>query len=235
MSVDCYFFIEVKDAEGKWHLVKWYADEAFDKFSEDDARYSYESETTIDSVKYVVKREAWTGLQWRDELSWGRHWGGINNYEGLPNDVSEELDKLLRERAERDIEERRKLYNKEDYTFDYKKQFGYIYLDDMWSVCNDKMEEWKKRFFERVRDIQLDEIKDKLNDIEKLIMGKEVKKSRKKKEEYDEDTLEYLVEEEMEDIICLRQETKMIATMAENFTGDRWLDSDRVRVIYYFS
>ena len=205
MSVDCYFFIEVK------------------------------SETTIDSVKHVVKREAWTGLQWRDELSWGRHWGGINSYEGLPNDVSEELDKLLRERAERDIEERRKLYDKEDYTFDYKKEFGYIYLDEMWHVCNDKMEEWKKRFFERVRDIQLDEIKDKLNDLEKLIMGKEVKKSRKKKEEYDEDTLEYLINEELEDIICLRQETKMIATIAENFTGDRWLDSDRIRVIYYFS
>lgn len=232
MSVDCYFFIEVKDAEGNWHLVKWYTDESFDKFSEEGARYSYESETAIDGVKHVVKREEWTGHQWRDELAWG-HTGDINNYAGLPNDVSEELEQLLRERAERDIEEKRKLSAKEDYTFDYKKQFGYIYLDEMLEKCRNKMEEWKKSFFERARDIQLDEIKDKLNVIEKLVRGEAVKKSRKKKEELEEDTLEYLVDE-LDDVICLRLETNMIATMAKAFTGNRWVDDDKVRLIYFF-
>jgi hypothetical protein len=53
-------------------------------------------------------------------------------------------------------------------------------------------------------------------------------------EEYYEDTLEYYFEDALEDIMALYRETNELKERACMFTGDRWLDSDKVRMIYYF-
>lgn len=237
MSVDCYFLIEVKDADGKWHLVKWYTDEKFEEFDREYSEYSFEKEAEIDGTKHIVKHEIWTGLQWRDELSWTRGWGGESVCDGLPNDISEELDTLIKERWEKEKQRRIELYGNEESEYHYKTRFSYIYLNDMWDICEKKMKEWRDRLLERVRNIQLDEINEKLDDLKKLVQGKEVKAKKKKKDEdeYYEDTIEYYLDDYLEDVIHLRQETKMISTLAETFVGDRWLDSSNVRVIFYFS
>ena len=235
MSVDCYFFIEVKDAEGKWHLVKWYTDGNFDECTETDILHSFESNTEIDGQKYVVKRETWTGLQLRDELSWSRHWAQSSVIlDKLPDDISPELDKLLKEKAERDIESRKK-YHGEDYTFDYHRAYSHIYLNDLWEMCDNKMSEWRKAFIERVKDKQLEEINQRLEHLEKVCRnGEKTKAFNKKKVEEDyEDTVQYYLDEYLEEAIALRMEVKMLSTIAQCFTGDRWLHSENVRVIYY--
>lgn len=236
MSVSCYFFVEVQDAEGKWHLAKRYTDETFDTF--DDGIYSFESETEIDGKKYVVKREKWTGLQLRDELSWSRAWDRSNAISGLPSDVSKELADFIKVYNEKAISDRKKLYDNEHYTFDFAKQCSYMSINDLWDLCTKKEEQWKEGLLERIRNVQLEEINAKLDDIKNLIINKgvEVKhKAEDKEEEYYEDTLEYYLNEYLGDVIQLRVEVAALSEVAENFTGDKWLSPDKVRVIFYFN
>ena len=63
-------------------------------------------------------------------------------------------------------------------------------------------------------------------------------KAKEKKdddEEFYEDTLEYHLDEHLENVVALRKETKMLSTIAETFVGDSWLDAENVRVYFYFS
>ena len=235
MGVSCYFLIEVKDADGKWHLVKWYTDEKFDKFEKDYAEYSFEKEMEIGGVKHIEKHEIWTGLQWRDELSWSRNFERNIATDGLPKDISEELDSLIKERWKKEEERRIELYGSEKSEYEYKTRFSYAYLNDMWDVCDQKMKTWKEGMQKHVKDDQLKEINEKLDDLKKLAQGKELKAKKKDKEEYYEDTLDYYLDDYLEDVIQLRQETKMLATLAETFVGDSWLDPSNIRVIFYFS
>lgn len=237
MSVSCYFFVEVQDADGKWHLAKRYADEDFYTF-DDDGIYSFESETEIDGKKYVVKREKWTGLQLRDELSWSRAWDRSSAKSGLPSDVSKELADFIKVYNEKVVSNRKKLYDNEHYTFDFAQQCSYMSINDLWDLCTKKEEQWKKSLLERIRNIQLEEINTKLDDIKKLIVNKDAKikhEGKKKEEEYYEDTLEYYLNEYLGDVIQLRVEVAALSEVAENFTGHRWLSPDKIRVIFYFN
>lgn len=237
MSVSCYFLIEVKGVDGKWHLVKWYSNEPFEEFDKDTAIYSFETEAEINGKKTIEKHEIWTGLQWRDELSWSRNFERDISTEGLPKDISEELDALIKKRWEKEKERRVELYGSPESEYEYKTRFCYTYLNEMWGVCDERMKQWRDSLLKCVRDTQLDEINDKLDDLKKLVQGKEVKAKKKKDddEEFYEDTLEYHLDEHLENVIALRKETKMLSTIAETFVGDSWLDAENVRVYFYFS
>lgn len=237
MSVSCYFFVEVQDANGKWHLAKRFTDENFEEFDKEGAVYSFEDEADINGQKYIVKHEKWTGLQLRDELSWAHAWEHDAAVNGLPNDVSDELATLAKRYSEKVSASRKELYANEEYTFDFAKQCHYISLGDLWEMCEKKQEQWKKGLLERIRNTQLDEINNKLDVIKKLIENKEVKIANHKKEdkeEYYEDTVEYYLGEYLDEVIQLKMEVGALSEIAENFSGDRWLPTDKVRIIFYF-
>ena len=236
MSISCYFFVEVRAADGKWHLAKRFTDEDFEEFDKEGAAYSFEAETEIDGKKYIVKHEKWTGLQLRDELSWSRAWDRDIAASGLPNDVSDELTALAKLYSEKTAASRRELYANKEYTFDFATQCHYVSLTDLWWLCEKKQEQWKKGLLERIRDTQLDEINDKLDAIKKLILDKDAKVGRKKRKDDEcyEDTVEYYLTEYLDEVIQLKTEVSALSEIAENFTGDRWLSADNVRVIFYF-
>lgn len=234
MGVDIYFFIEVKDSDGNWHLVKWYSDGHFDDKA--PTEWDIEKSVEIDGKKMVEKYEFWPGLSWRDEIGWARHWNSLHLSDGLPDDVSEELDAMLKQYGEKEREHHVKMFGEEDTNFDYKRKYGYIYLDEMYEHCSTKFEEWKDNLKKRVRDKQLDEINKRIDNLEKISLGKSDKPFKMKKvdEEY-EDTVEYYFEDALEDILSLKRETNEVYLKACQFTDNKWFESKNVRVIYYFS
>lgn len=233
MSVDISFFVEVRDDNGKWHLVKWFADGEFD--TGEPTEYDFEKVVDFNGKRMVEKYEFCPGLAWRDELGWARGWGELDTNKGLPSDLSDELMEMIVEHGEREIERRKPLYGDKDYTFDYKSQYSYIVLADLFEHSDKKFEEWKERLKERVRDEQLDEINRRLDNLEKIALGKTDKavKMKKTEKEY-EDSVDYYLDDALFDVYALKREAGMIRDKAAMFTGDRWLDNSRIRVIYYF-
>lgn len=236
MGVSCYFLLEVKDHDEKWRLVKWYSNEPIENFDKENAIYSFEKEAEVNGKKVIEKHEIWTGLQWRDELSWRRNFDRDITSDSLPDDISEELKAMMEERWEQEKKSRIKLYGSSESDYIFKTRFKHTYLSDMWEVCDEKMKQWKESLLKRVRDGQLDEINEKLDIIKKIVQGEEVKTKKKKKNdsEFYEDTLEYCIDEHLEDVIQLQQETKMLSTIAEEFSGNRWIEPKNVRVYFYF-
>lgn len=232
MSVSLYFFIEVKDADGNWHLAKWYSDRKFDV--DEPTEWDFQKEVEVDGKKMFENIEVCPGLAWRDELGWARNGYDLitHNY---PDDISNELDELLKSRGE--------LYKKNRIDFgmdvsdyDYRRKYEVVYLSDLYDVCDKKKKEWIENLKNRMHDKQFDEIIGRLKVIESCSRGLDVKPyvPKKKDEEYYEDTLEYYFEDALEDIMALYRETNELKDRACMFTGDRWLDSDKVRLIYYF-
>ena len=233
MSVEIYFFIEVKDENGKWHLVKWLADGEFDK--EEPTEWDFEKVIEVNGKRMVEKYEFNPGLAWRDELGWARSWGEANIGD-LPSDVSEELLQMIVEHGEREIERRKPMYGDENYTFNYKAQYSCIDYSELIEISNKRFDEWKTNLKKRVRNEQLDEIIARLDNIEKIGLGKTDKPFKKKKTEDEyEDTLEYYLEEALFDVYALKRECTEVYERASMFTGDRWLEGEDIRVIYYFS
>lgn len=237
MSVNVYFYIEVQDEEGKWHLVKWYSDRNFDKIDPEEG-VDEERIVEIDGVKHIEKRETDPGLQCRDKLSWGRHWhDNFSGYDGLPKDISEELDGYLHENFEHELANHIKYYGEDsEYKPVYGKKYATISASGLSKMCDNEREEWIKNLKNRIRNIQLEEINDTLKRIEKKIDGKPFKEKKKKTndEEYYEDTLEYYFDDSMWDVINFYTEVSEVMEKARMFTGNRWLDEDKVRIIYYY-
>ena len=140
MSVDIYFYIEVKDEQGRWHLVKWYSDRHFDSHPDDEKG---EKIVTINGKRYTEKFEKWTGLAWRDEA----YYGGYDKIasQGLPIDVRAELyDYLTNKYAALVKKHNEKVFGSAPANFgEYCRRFQYAYLNDMETVCRDKYEDWK--------------------------------------------------------------------------------------------
>lgn len=228
-----YFFIEVKDTDGNWHLVKWYSDrKIFDTNA--PTKWDFQKAVTMnDGTELWENYEISTGLAWRDELGWARNFEGLSTC-GYPSDISPELDKMLKENGELLKESRIKLgFEEEEY--DYRRKYETLYLSDMYDVCEKKLGEWKERLKGHIKDEQLTDISDRLSIIEKLVRGKDVKEKKKEKadKEY-EDTLEYYFDEYLSDVMALYRETNILHEKACSYTGDKWLGNENVRLIYYF-
>lgn len=232
MSVSLYFFIEVKDAEGKWHLVKWYSDRKFD--TAEPTKWDFQKKVDLEGKSLFENYEACVGLAWRDELGWSRNFNGLPTY-SYPQDISPELDEMLKAHGEIVTESRKKMGLTDD-DFDYRKKYEMVYLRDMYGVCKEKKDEWIENLKKRIKDKQLAEISDRLDILEKLARNVEAKPYKKKKSEDGdyEDTVDYYFEEYLSDVMDLYRETNKLYEMACMFTGNRWLDSENVRLIYYF-
>ena len=232
MSVDLYFFIEVRDKEGKWHLVKWYADGEFDK--NDPTPYDFEKVIEINGKRMVEKYEFNPGLSWRDELGCYGRLEGFKTY-SLPNDISEELDALINEHEAVEREEKVEWYGS-DKGFNYRAKFYSIDFSDMSEIALKRFDEWKERTLKRVKDSQLEEINKRIEHLEKAIVNGEKKpfKSERIEEDY-EDTIEYCFDDALFDVISLMKENREVFTKVSGFTGNSWVETKDIRVIYYFS
>jgi len=224
MSTSIYFFVEVQDKEKKWHLAKYYTDYAF--VENEPTEWDFEKVVNVDGKKMIEKYELWTGLAWRDELVWRREDAPY----GLPSDVSEELKTLLEEMAEK---EKNKGIYPSDY--DYSRRYSYIYIDEMWKISKEKINNWKNSVKKHVRDEQLEDIKRRIAHLEKIALKKTDKAMKEKKGCDDEIDIDYLLDEDLSDIVTLEQETSELYNLASQFSGNSWIDFDKVRVIYYFN
>ena len=235
MSVNIYFYIEAKDAEGKWHLVKWYSNGVFDK--EDPVEgVDQERVVEIEGKRQIEHRETCPGLAWRDELGWNRDLGSSRIFSGLPDDIDEELLGYLKKEFDKEITSYKKYHSEEhDYEPKFGSKYGYIYLSDMFKICDEKREEWIKNIKERLRDAQLDEIHKSIKRLEKKIDGKTIKapKNDEQHPSYD-DLFDYYLGDAFWDVQSLYEETEELMEKARMFTGDRWFESENVRAIYYF-
>lgn len=230
MGVQLDFMIEVQDSEKNWHLVNWFTNTKFES-------YPLMKKPTIEiwGTEYRRNNEFYPGLAWRDEISWG----ASDLFKmGIPDDASEGLKKVV----EDDLRDAREfaLRNMGKESDIYAKKYYYALLSEMNAYCHKKLEGWKKTLLTKISDKKLDAISDQLGRIEGLIKnnGEEPKKAKKKKSEdddYYENTLEYVLEEELTDVLALLREANGLSNIVTLYTDDNWFDSDKVRVIYFLS
>lgn len=236
MSVSLYCYLEVKDKEGKWHLVKTFGKRKFDNNpSEQDEIVSANGE------EYVITNEWCPGLAWRDELyrnNLGAH--------GLPDDVSDELKEYLEIQRLKDFENWKKskaegrAYGEEDWYSPesyYRRKYSYVLLEEMFDVCDEKERDWRKYTIKRANELKNDEFGTKLDWIIKQLSEPEKKQKPFNGEKVDEDyqdTFEYLLDEYLwSEVVSLYRETWMLRNTACVYTGNDWFPATDVRVIYY--
>lgn len=235
MSVSLYCYLEVKDKEGKWHLVKTFGNRKFgNNPSEEDITASVLGE------QYVITNEWCPGLAWRDEL----YHNNLGSH-GLPDDVSDELKEHLELQRLKDLEnwkkskEKGKAYGMEDWYMpeNYYRKYSYALLEEMFDVCDQKERDWRKYTIKRANELKDDEINKKLDWIIKQLSDPEKKQKSfngKKAEDDYQDTLDYFLDEYLwGEVVSLYRETWMLHNTACAYTGDDWFPATDVRVIYY--
>ena len=230
MSISLFYYMEISDANGKWHLVKSYGNNTFNQTSEN-------KESLSDELEEAIEKHG--GLAWRDEFTWNHNL----RTNALPKDLSEELhDYLEKERlnslarwqetkSKGDIRGDDRWYQPENF---YKK-YSYISLDDMYDICEKKMSDWKEQVSKRLKDIKEDDIQKKLDWLIQERQGKNPPpiKTTTIEEEF-EDTINYYLDEYLWDVIARYREVWELYILARTYSQDHYLPMSSVRIIYYF-
>ena len=229
----------------KWEPVKWY----FEKRKIDNGGpYPGEEkfEESVNRFEAVDKFGKKHLLQ--EDFMWCNNGGYIrNDYigrnignrvfqdRGLPSDVSPEV--------------------KKDVESDYHYGMTYVLLSEWEKLFETELESFAKEVKKRFRDEKIDKILEKLDSIfryskrmidvldemrhklsDPLPDFKEKKKTKKDKEEDEwwEDSVEYMFEEEIFRLFNIREEIDRCEFICENL-GDCFPSSDKVRIIYYLA
>lgn len=231
MSISLFCYMEISDANGKWHLVKSHRNNIFNQTSEN-------KETLSDELEEVVERHC--GLSWRDEFT--QNYNFRTN--ALPKDLSEDLHDYLEKKRLNSLARWQESKSKGNSWGDdswyqpenFYKKYSYISLDDMYDICEKKMSDWKEQVSKRLKDIKEDDIQKKLNWLIQERQGKNPPpiKTAVIKEEF-EDTINYYLDEYLWDVIALYREVWELYILARTYSQDRYLPMSSVRIIYYFS
>ena len=237
MSVSLVAYIEAQDAQDKWHLVKW-----FSKDGNFEKRFHVEPDGTPISIdgeesKYRSDNCLILSNMWRDIITKSWWEDRIDPTSSIPDDISDDLEGEIKSRYEKFLSNFRL---SEEYTYEtYKKQFGCIYLNDMFSICSDKYDRMKEKFISEINNIKNDKICRRLDEIEVHLGIKQAKKKTKKSDEdeyYSNDKIEEILEplfDEDDDITYLLQGAYELHQLARAFTGNEYIPSEQVRLIYY--
>lgn len=204
MSVDLHKLVEVKDKEGKWHLVTWHPE------LQDD----YKDEHWI-----------WKGLSFRDYF--------VNNYDkmgySVPDDISEETKKVLAEEPNHpsyfcmDYSE---LCDIANTTFE--RVWGSL-ITAMNKRISDSQQASIIAILKALSKISKPEETEK---IAAKALKEAKKEAFEYDDDCEYEPLEYL-KEDFYDYEGMVQELNTIRVLVEAFTGEYWIDAENIRVIMY--
>lgn len=203
MSVSLYKLIEVKDKDGKWHLVTWH--------SELQAEY---------------KDDYWLckGLSFRDYFVYN-----FDKRDSVPDDISKETKKVLEEEPNHpsyfcmDYSELCGIANDT-----FERVWGSL-ITEMNKRISDSQQASIIAIIKSLSKISKPEEAEK---IAAKALKEEKKEAFEYDEDCEYDPLEYL-KEDFYDYEGMVRELNTIRVLVEAFTGEYWIDAENIRVIMY--
>lgn len=212
--------------ESKWVPLKWYSAMPKSRMEMDENNYPaskkkhFSAKDSNGNAIYFKENLYWcnNGGYIRDEYISTRAWKASPiSGKGLPEDVSQEV--------KEDIESEKYAY---DITWVRQKEWELIY--------EEAVDDFRRKVEERFGKKEDNEIKRMLDTILNTIKDSSYQPKKHKKEdeeEFYEDTIDYLFEEEIYKLYQIREEIEKIEFIKEEF--DTNLHTTSCRVIYYLA
>ena len=245
------FFIEAK-INGKWELVKGYhqfQQKECTKFDFEGVPHKYFSEPDLkctDGASLTKCESLWRQGYIRDIFSNSYYNEGNLANRGFPKDMSAEIKEIFDEKYKRIEDEKAEYFGKYgvEKTWGGKWWWGETYatLDELRGLFDKKYEEWKREINESINakltDSILvkknDELFNLLNDVFVAVGGKKKKEKKikvsKEDTDYPSERIDYLLEDELFDLMSLNSFIGNIEAICELLSYD---ESSDIRVIVW--
>lgn len=233
-------YIEVKNKEGKWELLKFYF-----PFN---GQHFYEPDIMMDGKPFMYFNNTCNNAcSLREYLTSRRHsWKDYNfGDRGFPTDISDELKEYFRKKFETPKDG--------ETECDYRYNKSYIYLNELYDTYIKEKDKLFNSFLKRLKEYEYEKIHKKLDrllQVSSLMMGdltedeknKEKKKTDKllkNKKNQDDDENYVSLEEELEEfdewfneIQSLNDEYVYTWRLVSEIFG--YKDDSEIRIVYYF-
>ena len=241
MSTHVSRYIEVKNKNGKWELLRFYYPFTSNYYKPDiilDGKEYNEFNCTCDNACYLREFLGSRGWTWKDH--------GLGD-RGFPTDMSDELKEYFKKEFETPRDGETKCY-------DYRYNKSYVYLDELYNVYKKEKKEWTDRFLKRLKEheydmfhkkldrllqvssIMMDNLTDDEKEKEKKTTDRLLKTSKKQNNEDDF----YSFQEEMEEFDELFREIESIKNeyiytwrLVDEIYG--YKEDNEIRIVYYFT
>lgn len=225
MSNDIYFFMEVKDRKGDWQLVKYIEN---GKFNEDETiTEKYGDSYYHLQYPFELKKTLYVGKGIRDALRSKFYYK--NNK--LPDDMTTELKGVMESKAISD--------NRHD--IDYSTHYicvNFSFLTEEYERrLNNLLSFIRKKFEFAKTNYIINKIENAKNEILNAILPKEssdVDDEIVANEHENCKEIDYSIEDEIENIMEIREEIKALKTYASSYTGDKFINDENIRVYCFF-
>ncbi len=151
---------------------------------------------------------------------------------GFPDDLSSELKEMF-DKVQHKIDARNEehMYSSGDWRW----RKSWCTLDEFESYVEESFEKCKARILAEHTKQLSNGISAKLDTILDIVSGRHDMQKYKTGEEREDDSynmLEYYMEEELEEILCLKEFAAGIELIHEFLTGDRWSETS-IRLVFY--
>lgn len=229
MSSNMYCFMEVKDRNNNWQLVKYLENMKYNEngheqenFGEDYYKIQY---------PFELKRIISVGCEIRDELRWR-----TINSRPLPDDISTELANVMESKA--------KSENGSIIESYYNTHYYCISISELYELYEKRYTSWKdllnRNIEYRKNNFLISRIEDAKNEIIRTIKGNTdyIEKSEKPQEENGpycyEDSFDFAVGEGLESLMELREQINALRSYAVAYSGDDFIDEDHIRIYCFY-
>lgn len=233
MSNSMYFFMEIKDREGNWHLVKYLENL---KFNENDHTKEKYGETYYKlQYPFELKRKIWVGNSIRDAVR-----SNMLNPKPLPDDISTELYNIIEEKAKSEVQEK-------DFS-SYSRNYYCIYFSELYERYEKCFERWKSLLNTNIESKKngfiITKIEEAKNEIINSIGNREQildcdiddfdeGQEETRKQLCYEDSFDYAIGEGLEDLMEFREELEELRAYAIAYSGDKFIN-DNIRVYCFY-
>lgn len=224
MSSDIYFFIEVRDNDKKWHLVKYLKDEKYDSSNSINGDYTIKYPRMLNKIIYV-------GNNIRDAL----HFKMFSSKPPLPKDITTELKIVMKETIGRI------LMSGWGKNIDFEIFYSWIRLSDLEEIYEQQYKNWADLLKRDINNIQENAILKKIDEAKEEIINKLSNKEEniektENKQSSEENTITDIETNlsELEDIIELKSEIRALREYVVAYTGNIWVKDEDIRLYFFY-
>lgn len=224
MSSDIYFFIEVRDNDKKWHLVKYLKDEKYDSSNSINGDYTIKYPRMLNEIIYV-------GNNIRDAL----HYKKFSSKPPLPKDITAELKNAMEEKI------RHIAISGWGKNIDFESFYSWMHLSDLEELYEQQYKNWTDLLKRDINSIQENAILKKIDEAKNEIINKlSNKEENTGKTEDNQSSEENTITDietnlsELEDIIELKSEIRALREYVVAYTGNIWVKDEDIRLYFFY-
>lgn len=228
MSSDIHFFIEVRDNNKNWQVIKYIENfEYGENHIPDNAGENYYKL----KYPYELKKIIYVGKSIRDAL----HYKKFSSKPPLPNDITAELKNAMEEKV------RHIAISGWGKNIDFESFYSWMHLSDLEELYEQQYKNWTDLLKRDINSIQenviLKKIDEAKNEIINKLSNKEENTGKTEDNQSSEENTNIDIENnlnELEDIIQLKSEIRALREYVVAYTGNIWVKDEDIRIYFFY-